>query len=266
MVSEAYKSIKYKTPQGFKDMHKGQSVLIIGTGPSTANLVQYKGCIKCKFGAVIGLNFATNDFEDLLDYHVILEKNPDMAYTEMKNEPDRFRKDLPRILNWKTLDKFPQDLNIYKATRENFGFSPDIKNYEHDGKEGLLIGPQDPQGLSAGTVLLNGIHLACIMGFSDIYIIGADLMFKSKQSDHYYKDNNFYRKGKRKKTNMSPIVTVKHDGVEYETTQFFAHSAKYIDEVIKNHCVPAGINVYDFSNGLLKEPLKIKIDDFFDEE
>jgi len=262
MTPEGYFKLNHKTPAVFEKIHAGKSVLIIGTGPSTSGVIKYKEKLKTRFDVLIGLNFATNDFEDVLDYHVVLEKNPAKTYTEMRKLKEKFRKDLPRILNWKTLDKFPKDLNIFKATRSRFGLKPDITKYKYNGSEGLLIGPPDPMGLSAGTVMLNGIHLACIMGFRNIYLVGADLVFKD-QHDHYYPDNNFYRKSKSKRANRSPIVKVQCKGSELETTEFFAYSARYIDEMIEKQCVPKGIRVYDFSDGLLNEPIKLDIDEFF---
>lgn len=264
MIPEAYYKVNRPTPEEFTNRHLYSSALIIGTGPSTELLVKYKDQLRCKFGVIIGLNFATNDFEDILDYHMIMEKDPDRAYTEMHRERKRFRDDLPRILNWKTLDKFPQDLNIYKAVRTNFGFKHDIEKYNHNGCEGLLVGPQDPKGLSSGTVMLNAMHFACIMGCVDIYMIGADLMFKGA-NDHYYPDNNFYRKSQTKPANRSPIVKTKYKGKDVETTEFFVYSAKYIDEIV-DQCKKLDIDVYDFSDGLLEKPIKLDLDEFFGEE
>ena len=258
-----YSEVNYKTPNAFKNVHPNQSALIIGTGPSTEELVKYKDKLKDKFDIIIGLNFATNDFEDILDYHVILEKNPARAYTEMKQFPDKFSKAIPRILNWKTLHRFPKDLNIYKATRANFKLKPDITKYKHNGEEGLLIGPAGgKRGLSSGTVVSNAIHFACIMGIKDIYLAGADLVFKG-QFDHYYPDNNFYRKSKTKIANRSPIVKVQHKGKEHETTELFRDSARFVNEIVKTQCTPRGINVYDFSDGLISEAKELDMGDFF---
>jgi len=263
MIPEGYCKINRPTPDDLKNKHLYSNILIIGTGPSTAKLIKYKDQLRCKFGVIMGLNFSTKDFEDILDYHVILEKDPVGAYTEMNQNKDKFRKDLPRILNWKTLHKFPQDFDIYKATRSNFGFKPDIEKYKHNGYEGLLVGPLDSKGLSAGSVMLNGIHLACIMGCVNIYMIGADLVFKGEH-DHYYPDNKFYRKSKTKLANRSPIVKVQHNGKECESTEFFVSSAKYIDEIVEE-CKKLQIEIFDFSDGLLTKPLKLDVDEFFGE-
>lgn len=257
-----YNDVKLPTPHAFKNKHRDCSALLMGTGDSAKTFIPYKDKIKDRFDVVIGLNFITNDFEDILDYHMIMEKDPVASYTEM-HATGKYRRDLPRILNWKTLHKFPQDLNIYKATRANFGGKYDITKYKHNGQEGVLVGPQKGKGLSVGSVMLNALHLACIMGCSDIYMVGADLMFKGKY-DHYYNDNNFYRKSKTKKANRSPIVNVKHNGSTHQSTQFFVESAEFMDEVIVNKCRPIGIDAYDFSDGLLKAPLQLMTRNFFE--
>lgn len=257
----SYTDINLPTPEELEEKHKDCSALLMGTGYSAKTFIPHKKSIRDLFGIVIGLNFITNDFEDILDYHMILEKDPVASYTEM-HKTKKYRRDLPRILNWKTLHKFPNDLNIYKATRANFNFRPNIKKYRHNGQEGLLIGPQKGKNLSVGSVMLNALHLACIMGCKHIYMVGADLMFKD-DNDHYYKDNNFYRKSKTKEANRSPIVQVNHKGETRYSTQFFVESAEFIDEVIDKHCRSLGIEVYDFSDGLLKRPIPINVKDFF---
>lgn len=258
-----YAELPYPTPEVLTGAHKGSSVLIIGTGPSTKELVSFKGRLKSRFGLVMGLNFATNDFEDEMDYHVVLEKNPVKTYQAMIDSGE-YRRDLPRILNWKSLDRFPGDLNIYKSTRSNFSFSPDISKYRHNGTEGLLLGPPDSKGLSVGSVMLNAIHLASIMGCAKIYMVGADLLFKD-QYDHYYPDNH-YRKSTTKLKNRSPIIKVSHKGKTYQTTEFFRESAKFIDTVIETKCNPIGIEVFDFSEGLITKAKQLNLKEFFGED
>lgn len=257
-MSNTYETLRYATPDMFKDKYIGSKVLIIGTGHSTKNLVQYKDQLKEKFDIIVGLNFSTKDFEEQLDFHMILEKNPVKSYESMKSEP--YRLDLPRILNWKSLTKFPKDILAIKATRNNFDGKPDIRKYKHNGIEGFLIGPPGNKNLSVGSVALNGIHFAGIIGCSEIYLIGADLMFKDKY-DHYYPDN-LYRKSKTKEANRSPIISITHGGKEYKTTMFFKESAQYIDSVIDTMCKPAGIRVFDFSDGLISKAQKLDLDKF----
>ena len=87
-------------------------------------------------------------------------------------------------------------------------------------------------------------------------------MFKDKY-DHYYPDNH-YRKSKTKLANRSPIITVKHAGKEYKTTKFFEESAKYIDTVINTECKPAGMEIFDFSDGLISAATALDLDTFME--
>ena len=152
MISDAYLKMKLKSPSIFKDTFVGKSALIIATGMSTRNMVKYKDVLKDKFDVIIGLNFSTVDFEDQLTHHLLLEKKPVQSYEDMKKNPKKYRKDLPRILNFKGLHRFPQDLNIIKATRTNFDGKPDIRKYSNNNCEGFLNGPLNRQGFSVGSV------------------------------------------------------------------------------------------------------------------
>lgn len=255
---KAYEALGYETPAVLKDKHLGRSCLIIGSGTSTKDLISYKNKIRNKFDVVIGINLTTMEFEEQMDYHLIVEKNPEKMYKPMSDGTHKYRKDLPRVLNWKAIRHFPKDIKIYKLIRCSFGGKPNIIEYSYGGYEGLLTGPQDKTGLSAGTATMQAFHLACIMGCKKIFLVGADLMFKG-QDDHFYKDNQFYRKSLTKIGNRSPVVKLGN----IETTEFFLNSAGFIDSIVEKLCKSAGIDVYDFSGGLLKKPQKLDIHEFF---
>lgn len=246
------------SPEMFEGKHKGSSVLIIGTGHSTKNLMPYKDKLRNKFDVIIGLNFSTRDFEDELDYHMVLEKNPVKIYEAMKKTS--YRKDLPRVINKKGSERWPKDINAIHATRSNFDGKPNILKYKYNGTEGFLMGPPGHKGLSVGSVALNGMHFAAMIGAKNIYLIGADLMFKD-EFDHYYPDSH-YRKSTTKLANRSPIITIKHEGKEYKTTKFFQESADFIDKMISTRFTEAGIAVYDFSHGLIRKAVDLDLDDF----
>jgi hypothetical protein len=256
MILPQYLSKPYPTPQALRNRHLGADILIIGTGTSTAQLIPYRDQIRARFGCVIGLNFATKHFEDVLDYRLIVEKKADSFLADLHSRP--YRKDLPHIINWKSIDQYPKDLPLYKTTRCNFDFQPNLREYHLDGQEGLLIGPQDSIGLSAGTVTAQALHLACIMGASSVYLVGADLMFR-EGGDHYY-GGNYYANSKTKPANRSPLVTVEHQGQQVRTTEFFYKSAQFIDRVIETHCKTAGVAVYDASAGLITKAQDITLE------
>jgi len=258
MSTAYYMSYNLPTPASLRARYDGYSALIIGTGQSTENLLKYKSEIKKHFDIVIGLNYATKDFEDVMDFHMVMEIRPiDMA-TEMALN---YRKDLPRILNYKSIKFFPKDMNIIKARREPFFGTPNITKYKFNGVEGLLEYRKDGRKLHYGTVMLQALHFACILGCKDIYLIGADLAFKG-EFDHYYKDK-FYREPITVSTSRSPLIMTKLDGEMIPTTHVFKKSARYIDRMIIQQCRPRGIEVYDFSEGLINRAIKVEIDSFF---
>ena len=258
MTPTTYGDSQYPSPKTLTNKHDGESALIIGTGHSTKNLVQYKDKLRDKFDVIVGLNFSTRDFEDELDYHMILEKNPVKSYEAMSD--GNYRRDLPRILNWKSLDKFPDDIKAYKSTRTDFGGKPHIRKYNNNDHKGFLMGPKGNKGLSVGSVALNAIHFAGILGCKNVYLMGADFLFKD-EFDHYYPDSH-YRKSTTKLANRSPIITVQHNGAGYKTTKFFQESAEHINTVIDTLCKDANMNVYDFSDGLITSATSLDIDDF----
>lgn len=260
MIPEAYLKMKYPTPEIFKNKFVGKSALVIATGLSTKKLVQYKHKLLDRFDVIIGLNRSTDDFEEQMTHHLLIEKKPIVIYTDMKKNPSKYRKDLPRILNFKGLHRFPQDLNIVKAARTSFDGNPNIREYNTNNCEGFLNGPLNRQGLSIGSVSLQSIHLVGIMGCSKLYMIGLDLVFGDK-FDHYYSDRSY--RDNASLLNKSPIVSVTNNGIKYETTEYFRDSAGYLDKVIKTMCRPAGMEVYSFSDGLLTVPIKLDVDEFF---
>jgi hypothetical protein len=260
MILKAYLKIPLPTPQIYKNKYVGGSALVIGTGLSTTSLIKYKDRIKSKFDVIIGLNFSTKDFEDEMTHHLVLEKNPVQTYTQMKE--NKFRRDLPRILNFKSLHRFPKNANIIKATRSFFSGKPNIREYHWRDEEGFMNGPPDKQGLSLGSVGLHGLHLAGIMGCSHIYLIGIDFIF-GKRDDHYYKDR--YYRDNAKEEHKSPLTKVEHNGKIYQTTNYFRDSAKLVDKVIETMCRPNGIEVFSFSDGLVASARKLDLDEFFAE-
>ena len=118
----------------------------------------------------------------------------------------------------------------------------DIRHYRNEaGEEGLLVGPRGETRLGRGTVSLQAIHFASMLGRSEIHIIGADLHFRGPVQ-HFYGDNEYGTHevdGKRYhaldvETRMNPVEVVRHPrtGELVETTLHFKESADYIDDVV----------------------------------
>ena len=174
-----------------------------------------------------------------------------------------YRTDLPRIINWKGIELYDKRYNLSKTTRCNFKKFPNIREYNHNGQEGLLTGPVSSQGFSLGTVSISAMHLAGILGVKDIYLIGSELIFKD-DSDHFYK-SRMYRddqKNVKSKSNRHIIIDVEKNGKSYKTTKYFMESAKYLDDVIENEFIKNGINIFDFSDGLITKAINLDIHEF----
>ena len=137
----------------------------------------------------------------------------------------------------------------------------DIRHYRNPaGEEGLLVGPRGETGLGPGTVTLAAIHFAAMLGAVSIHVIGADLHFRSGLQ-HFYGQNEYGTHevdGKRyhrldAETKLNPIVATTHPRTSetVETTLHFRESATYIDSVVRDLLEPAGIELVDFSDGLI---------------
>jgi len=257
-VLKPYIDMDSPTPESFAGKHKDSKVLIIGCGPSASKLIEYKDKINDVFDVVIGVNGANIEFEDQMNFHMVMEKDCPQAYGHMLD--NGYSRDMPRILNWKSRSKFPKDINYIKSVRNDFDGTVNMRSYFHKGTEGLFIGPMyEKLGLSLGSVTCHGLHFAGILGAKDVYLIGSELMFRDGM-DHFY--DRYYRDLDDCGKLSQEIVNVSVDGVDYPTTEYFYHSALWLDTMIED-IRKDGINVLDMSDGCLKSPKKIDIDEVF---
>lgn len=256
----SYESINLPKPDVFENTRVGQNALIISNGHSTREILNKKALVREKFNTIIAVNRGFEHFDDIIDFHIVAEKTSktsDNTVYEHLSAGD-YRVDVPRLINWKGVDLYPNKYNKYKITRSNFDFKPNILKYSHNNMEGLLVGPIGKQNFSLGSVTLCAMHFCGMLGVKNIYLIGADMCFKDN-FDHYYNDTVYRNRPKHfKKANAHKIVQVNHNGNTYDTTEFFKESAEYIDKVINELFRPKGIEIYDFSNGLIQ---KAKIPD-----
>jgi hypothetical protein len=259
-----YADLSYPTPNMFVNKYKGKSALVIGTGVSTEKLLEVKGKLKQKFDVIIGINGAVKDFEDELDFHIVIDRLQVWMIEKKGWFDGEYRKDLPRILNWKSSFRFPQDLNIIKTPRCNFGKKSNIRKFRCANQEGLLTGPLGRIGLSLGTPMTQSIHFAGILGCSKVYLSGADLLFRGEY-DHYH-GGHLYRNNELrcKPRNKSLLVEVEHRGKKYITVEYFLESAEWMNEVlIPKICKSGGLEVCDFSGGLLLDSIQVNFDKFW---
>lgn len=272
MSLNSYFSLEYPTPHKFSGVSKGTSALVIGSGPSTSKILEYKNVLKEKFDLVLGVNRTIRDFEDVMDYHIVMEKKPLSIVNDMYSFG--YKRDLPRIINYKAIKHFPKDINIIKARREYFNGNFSLRHYKKGNKEGLLENwnkkkVEKNYGLASaiysGTVAMQAVHFACILGCRDIYLIGTELMFDGYY-DHYYKDRH-YRDLVTPEFSRSKLMEVKGpEDKKVLTNSAFYRSAKFFDKVIKNHAPKAGVTFYDFSNGLISKAEKLGVNKFIGKE
>ena len=257
-----YKDKKYPKPDVFEGKHPGSRVLIIGSGPSTEEIIKYKDKFKSVFDVVIVLNYSFKFFDDVSDYHLVTEKTSKSSLNQVPvwMHQGNYNKNTPRILNWKGIDAYPQELNLHKMVRCEFYLDQfNARKYKNGKQEGLLVGTQSYQNFSLGSSMLCAIHFAAMLGTSELYLIGADFLFKD-QYDHWYKDRSYRNPPKGAKAiNQHDIVDVECGRKSYKTTAYFRDSAAYIDSLLPT--VFKEIGVFDMSGGLLREANTIKMED-----
>jgi len=260
-----YNDLKLPTPDVFEGTKQNSKVLIISSGHSVKNILQHKEKLKNKFDVILACNYSFQFFDDIIDFNIVTEKTSDGSKNTVYKilRDGKFRKDVPRIVNWKGIELYPNRYNLIKTTRSNFAFSPNIRKYKCGSHEGLLIGPIGKQNFSLGSVSLSAMHFAAMLGANEIYMIGADMCFKD-QFDHFYNDRAYRdRPSELKKANAHKIIKVNLKNQVYDTTEFFKESAEYIDKLIPS--LFKDIKIFDFSDGLLMTPKKLDINTFLQE-
>lgn len=170
---------------------KGQKALIILGGTSAKNWEYYWKTGKYNF--IIGANGVSKVLPNI-DYWLMSE-NLKSIQKRAKNGSKRDKEilqNLPKpknaiaLMNFKSAELYSGD--IIKIKRHSFVNIFDFAPREYG--EGLLTGSifgyyKLPTLLRVGTVALQAIHLACILGCSEFTTIGFDLCFKEKE-EHWY--------------------------------------------------------------------------------
>lgn len=246
--------------------HPGSRILIVATGPSAKEVLPFDGRLHERYDVVVGLNGSVTMVEEI-DYFLSVESK---AYLW-----DWYHHPLParvtRCVSESGL-RFAEEEGRPDAQadrsllllRHVYEHEPDIRHYRNQaGEEGILVGPRGVSGLGRGTVSLQAIHFASMLGAREIHLIGADLHFRGP-IQHFYGQHEYGTHevdGKRYhkldiEKRMNPVETTTHprSGETVESTLHFVESAGYIDDVVRRVLPPAGISVVDFSDGLLAAP------------
>lgn len=223
--------------------------LIICNGDSAKELIPIQLTLPGKYEEIIICNRGFVQFDNIATRHVVGEK------TTLYNKHDipdilnsgNYSITLPRYINYKGIGHYDKRYNLIPIIRK-----PRTRNFKRSvwridkGYKVLIEGPKcNDTGQGLGTVLLQAVHLACLLGTTKIHIYGADLCFKTEE-DHFY-GGRIYRDNVCEKNKDHRIITLP-DG--RKTLNYFANSAqwanKFLCEIFDN------IKITDYSNGLLE--------------
>lgn len=244
----------------------GSRVLVVATGPSAQQVLPYDARLHDRYDAVIGLNGSVTMIENL-DFFLSVESKaslwdwyhhplPPRVIRCVSESGIRFARE-----NGRPDEQADRSYLLLRHVYEN---PPDIRHYRNAaGEEGILVGPKGETELGRGTVTLQSLHFASMLGAREVHLIGADLHFRGP-IQHFYGQHEYGTHevdGKRYhrldvEVRMNPMVTTTHprSGQIVESTLHFVESADYIDEMIRGPLTEAGVEVVDFSDGLLTMP------------
>ena len=246
--------------------HPGSRILVVATGPSAKQVIPFDARLHERYDVVVALNGSVAHLEHI-DYFVSVESQAhlwDWYHYPLPETVQRCVSESGIRLARESGRPDDQAERSLVHLRHVYNTPVDIRHYRNlDGEEGLLVGPRGETRLGRGTVSLQALHFASILGASEIHLIGADLHFRGPVQ-HFYGQNEYGTHevdGKRYhaldvKTRMNPVEVMRHPrtGAQVETTLHFKESAEYIDEVVATVLPAAGVTVVDFSDGLLTVP------------
>lgn len=231
-----------------KDFYKGGKALIVLGGPSAENWKMLRDFITPD--VIIGAN-GSNKIP--LDYWLCVEN---MSFPAKKAEEGEqryidimksFNKLGPttRFVNRKSVQFLEDRENVIPIRRSHIedpaGF--DFRDYGEGFINGKLMNrPEVGVPLRAGTVGLQCLHLAGILGISEIHTIGYDLMLKG--SHHWYQYPNY----EPTRFYTEQMFTT-HKGAK--TMWFWVDTVEYLKKVEQEFSFH-GIMWKDYSDGLIQ--------------
>ena len=247
----------YQVMQALEGKHTGQKALIVLGGSSAENWEAIRDEIKPDI--LIGVNGVNGQIANL-DYWLCIENMRHFFHMAKKEKDPRsiamvkmYRRTGAkyRLVNFKSNDIIHDKTNLINVRR--FGVDdPDnpgefsfrkyngglITGWIYDGEVKTIV------DLRVGTVGLQAIHLAGILGASEVHTIGYDLCFRSETRHHWYLyptyESNYC---------FGPEMTTEYKGLR--TLYWWIDTARYlkkIEPLLKRD----GIVWKDHSEGLLK--------------
>jgi len=229
--SNGYEDVRYESLKKYKDIHKGKRCFIVATGPSLTveDLEMLKDEYSISMNSIY-VSYKNTDWRP--NYYIIQDP---FVYEKIHNELHSKEYDAmfigSIIANRFTLpggnnvNVFPLDLIWQQIPNKKYHtkFSGDIYSRIYSGYN----------------VAYSALQIAVYMGFSEIYLLGADC--------NYMQDKKYFAEDKKR-------------GEErYFTKKFYAaNTGKFIMayEVAKQYCDTHGIKIYNATRGGLLEVYK----------
>lgn len=230
----------YKKLKTYKDIHKGERCFIIATGPS----LTISDLSKLKNEITFGMNSLCKIFSDLgweTTYYVIQDRG---AFNLLKNDLVKLKKTI----------LFHGDIWFQKKDFKNFQckIQKFPRYYEHHGYDQIHLRTgfsRDifEQVFEAYTVAVCTLQIAAYMGFSEIYLLGADCNYDQNDAEKSYSQGLSY----------NGI----NDAAQRKT---FGNKMLYAYSVANQALSGSGIKVYNATRGgMLEEFQRVDFDSLF---
>jgi hypothetical protein len=230
-----------------KGIHKGKTFLIILGGPSGANARQLISELKPDI--TIGANGVIRAMKGDLDYWICMES------WDKENPPEWFQDKCrgKRLITWKRYDYLKDKTNAYSVRRGGPKFAEgSIDTWNPREYQGGLYHcekfnrPEITAPLTGtfmlGTVAIQCLHFAALVGAKKIYTTGLDLCFRDS-GEHWYPEVNYSHSNMWWDERM--FTTYKG----FRTMWWWVDSAKFLVKARKRLQV-VGCEWVDLSDGL----------------
>jgi len=248
----------------------GRALIVLG-GDSGKRWEQVRDQVRPD--VIIGANGTCYQINNL-DYWVLAE-NLSRSYgcwKEGREEPERHAEfvrllthphnawiKMVNYINWKIMQELEVNtLGCVRITRRNDEWLDDLlrepgfslREYGAGFINGWLLRKEGAGvRVRVGTVALQCMHLAGILGVSEIHTIGYDLMSRRTSGDHWYKHPKYKPDHFRSE---AAFIERAYGGRVVRTQWFWLETAQYMREVGEPLLAREGIRWRDHSNGLLK--------------
>lgn len=238
------------------DKYAGGKALIVLGGYSAKDWQQLYADLKPD--VLIGANGVNSQVYGL-DYWMIAENMTRSNRMANEGNPDAialmemFHRDAgakTKLVSWRSWDILRDTRNCIKIRRQGYELE-EVERWHNfrDYGLGYLAGwelkhKEAGATVHVGTVGLQLLHHAGILGCSEVHTIGYDLMFRDEHKHHFYKYPEY--KADRFRTDK---FRVEYKGVDTQWT--WIETAQYL-KAIEYLFVRDGLKWVDHSDGLLK--------------